>query len=131
MLFEYQLPTSCEELYDITTQIQNAIDKSNVASGIAVVYCIHTTAGLTISENSDPDVKHDILMGLNKAYPKCDDYKHVENNSVAYLKATTMGSSIMIIIENSKPLLGTWQSVYFCEFDQPRERKFYIKILAS
>ena len=131
MLFEYKLSTPKENFYNITPQIREAVAKSGVISGIAVVYCPHTTAGITINENADPDVVHDLLIGLNKAFPDRSEFRHDEGNSTAHLKASTMGSSATIIIESGKPLLGIWQGVYFCEFDPPRSRTFYVKVLGD
>jgi len=129
MLFEYRLSAPRENLYDITAQVRDAITKSGVASGVAVVFCSHTTAGITINENADPDVVHDLLLGLGKAFPDRSEFRHGEGNSAAHLKASTVGASETIIIENGKPLLGTWQGIYFCEFDPPRERKFFVKVM--
>jgi len=130
MLFDYQLSTSREDFYNITPQIREAVAKSGVTDGIAVVFCPHTTAGITINENADPDVVHDLLIGLNKAFPDRNEFHHCEGNSAAHLKASAIGSSVTVIINNGTPVLGTWQGVYFCEFDPPRNRKFHIKILA-
>jgi len=129
MLYEYQLSTSDEDFYDITPQVREAVDKSGVTDGIAVVYCPHTTAGVTINENADSDVLHDLLMGLNLAFPNRVGFRHGEGNSAAHLKASAIGSSVAVIIDRSKLVLGTWQGIYFCEFDPPRRRKFYIKVI--
>jgi len=129
MLFEYKLSAPREDFYDITPQVRESVSKSGLADGIAVVYCPHTTAGITINENADPDVVRDILMGLDRAFPDRPEFRHAEGNSAAHLKASAMGSGATIIIEKGKPLLGTWQGIYFCEFDQPRNRKLYVKIL--
>ena len=129
MLFEYNLSTPREDFYNITAQVREAVTKSGITSGIAVVYCPHTTAGITINENADPDVVHDLLIGLNKAFPDRAEFRHGEDNSTAHLKASAIGSSATIVIENGKLVLGTWQSLYFCEFDPPRNRKFYVKVL--
>lgn len=129
MLFDYTLSAQRENLYNITTHVREAITKSGVESGIAVVYCPHTTAGITINENADPDVVHDLLIGLSKAFPDRAEFRHGEGNSAAHLKASAVGSSVTVIIENGKPLLGTWQGIYFCEFDPPRNRKFSVKVL--
>ena len=129
MLFEYNLSTPREDFYNITAQVREAVTKSGIASGIAVVYCPHTTAGITINENADPDVVHDLLIGLNKAFPDRTEFRHGEGNSTAHLKASAIGSSATVLIENGKLVLGTWQSLYFCEFDPPRNRKFYVKVL--
>jgi secondary thiamine-phosphate synthase enzyme len=129
MLYEYQLSAQREDFYNITTQVREAVTKSGVTKGVAVVYCPHTTAGITINENADPDVVHDLLIGLENAFPDCSKFRHGEGNSSAHLKASAMGSSVTVVIENGKLVLGTWQSVYFTEFDPPRNRKFYVKIL--
>jgi secondary thiamine-phosphate synthase enzyme len=129
MLYEYTLSAQSEDFYNITSQVREAITKSGVKSGIAVVFCPHTTAVITINENADPTVVHDLLLGLNKAFPDRAEFRHGEGNSAAHLKASAMGSSATVIIENGKLLLGTWQGIYFCEFDPPRNRKFYVKVL--
>ena len=129
MIFEYKLSTPREDFYDITPQVRDAIAKSDVTDGIAVVYCPHTTAGITINENADPDVVHDLLLGLAKAFPNRPEFTHGEGNSAAHLKASAMGASVTVIIDGGKPVLGTWQGIYFCEFDSPRNRKFYVKVL--
>ena len=129
MIFEFKLSTPKENFYDITAQVREAITKSGKKDGIAVVFCPHTTAGITINENSDPDVVHDMLFGLAKAYPDRPDFQHDEGNSSAHLKASSIGSSETIIISDGKPMLGIWQSLYFCEFDPPRERRFFVKVI--
>ena len=129
MLIEYTLSAQREDFYNVTPQVREAVAKSGIMNGIAVVYCPHTTAGITINENADPDVVHDLLIGLNKAFPDRTEFRHGEGNSAAHLKASAMGSSATVIIENGKMVLGTWQSLYFCEFDPPRNRKFYVKVL--
>ena len=126
---EYKLSTPREEFYNITAQVREAITKSGIVEGIAIVYCPHTTAGITINENADPDVVHDMLLGLGKAFPNRAEFLHGEGNSVAHLKASSVGSSVTVIISGGKPVLGTWQGIYFCEFDPPRNRKFYVKVL--
>lgn len=118
-----------QEFIDITHVIQEEVTKSNVTDGIAVVFIPHTTAGVTINENADPDVVRDILYGLNKTFPEENGYLHMEGNSHAHIKSSLMGSSCNVIIENGKLKLGTWQSIYFCEFDGPRNRTFYVKIV--
>jgi len=131
MSFEYSMHTPREGFYDITWQVQEAVAKSGVSSGIAVVYCPHTTAGITINENADPDVKSDLLIGFGKAFPDRPEFRHCEGNSAAHLKASAIGSSATLIIENNKLLLGMWQSVYFCEFDPPRNRKYTVKVMGA
>ena len=129
MLFEYSLSAQHESFYNITYKVREAVSKSDITDGIAVVYCPHTTAGITINENADPDVVYDLLLGLRKAFPVHAGFRHGEGNSAAHLKASAVGSSVTIIIENGKLMLGTWQGIYFCEFDPPRSRIFYVKIL--
>jgi secondary thiamine-phosphate synthase enzyme len=131
MLYEYTLSAPREDFYTITPQVREAVTKSGVTSGIAVVYCPHTTAGITINENADPDVVRDLLVGLNKAFPDRPEFRHAEGNSAAHLKASAMGSSATVIIESGRLVLGTWQGIYFCEFDPPRSRKFYVKVTGA
>ena len=131
MLYKYTLSTHQEDFYNITPQVSEAVVKSSITSGIAVVYCPHTTAGITINENADPDVVHDLLLGLDKAFSDRSEFLHAEGNSAAHLKASAMGSGTTVIIEKGKPLLGTWQGVYFCEFDPPRNRSFYVKVMGT
>jgi len=131
MIYEYNLSTPHENLYNITTQVREAVAKSGIADGIAVVFCPHTTAGITINENADPDVVHDILLGLEKAYPDLRGFRHCEGNSSAHLKASTVGASETIIVKDGKTVLGTWQGIYFCEFDPPRTRRFIVKIIGA
>ena len=129
MLYEYSLSSPREDFYNITPQVREAVSKSGVESGVAVVFCPHTTAGITINENADPDVVHDLIIGLDKTFPDRTEFRHGEGNSAAHLKASAMGSSVTVIIENGKLLFGTWQGIYFCEFDPPRNRKFYVKVV--
>jgi len=131
MLYEYSLSAPREDFYNITPQLLEAVAKSGVTSGHAIVYCPHTTAGITINENADPDVVRDLLLGLRAAFPDRREFRHSEGNSVAHLKASAMGSSATVIIEGGRPLLGTWQGVYFCEFDPPRQRRFYVKVVGD
>ena len=131
MFFEYSLSTPREDFYNITPQVREAVSKSGIMDGIAIIFCPHTTAGITINENADPDVVHDLLIGLNKAYPDRAEFRHGEGNSAAHLKASAIGSSVTVIINGGKPVLGTWQGVYFCEFDPPRQRKYIIKMVSG
>jgi secondary thiamine-phosphate synthase enzyme len=131
MLYDYTLSAQWENFYNITSEVREAVAKSGVTNGIAVVFCPHTTAGITINENADPDVVHDLLIGLDKAFPDRPEFRHGEGNSSAHLKASAMGSSATIIIENGKLLLGTWQGIYFTEFDPPRNRKFNVKVICD
>ncbi|PXV62713.1 secondary thiamine-phosphate synthase enzyme [Halanaerobium congolense] len=116
------------ELIDVTTQIQNAIKETELESGLLQIHIPHTTAAVTINENADPDVKSDIKKEINKIIPFDDNYAHLEGNSAAHIKSSLFGVDQNIIIENKKLLLGTWQGIYFCEFDGPRTRKIYLKI---
>lgn len=121
--------TKPQELINITSLIVEEISKKNVQDGIAVVFIPHTTAGITINENADPDVVFDILSDLNKVFPEKKEHRHFEGNSHAHIKASLCGSSVTTIIENGRLKLGTWQGIYFCEFDGPRNRNVYIKII--
>jgi len=118
------------EFIDITHKIQNAVNESKIKSGICQIYVPHTTAGITINENADPSVARDIQMELNKVIPFDDNYHHLEGNAAAHIKASVIGASTSVIIEDGRVCLGTWQGVYFCEFDGPRHRKVWLKILA-
>jgi secondary thiamine-phosphate synthase enzyme len=130
--FEYSISTGKgEEFINITHLVEKAIRDSDIQNGIAVVFCPHTTAGVTINENADPDVVHDIIKALDRAFPVNGDYRHVEGNSHAHIKASCMGASCYVIISNGRPVLGTWQGVYFCEFDGPRRRKVYISCIGA
>ena len=131
MYQEFNLSTPKEDLYNITQQVKQAISASAVKNGIAVVFSPHTTAGITINENADPDVVHDMLLGMAKAYPDRPEFRHGEGNSSAHLKASAIGSSVTIIIANGNPALGTWQGIYFCEFDPPRNRKFFVQVIGT
>lgn len=117
------------ELLDITHLVQEAVAKSAAKSGICCVYVPHTTAGITINENADPSVRKDIIKELNRTIPFEDNYSHTEGNSAAHIKASLIGFSQNIFFENKKLVLGTWQGVYFCEFDGPRNRRIYVKII--
>lgn len=119
------------EMLDITAQVAAAIHDSGVGAGIVTLFVPHTTAAVTINENADPDVQRDMLMELNKLVPFEDGYRHLEGNSAAHLKSSLVGTSETIIIDNGKLQLGTWQGIYFCEFDGPRQRQLILKIAAG
>jgi secondary thiamine-phosphate synthase enzyme len=121
---------SREELQDLTALIQEVVRDSGIKSGICCVYVPHTTAGVTINENADPSVKSDMLMALRTCIPDSLPYTHSEGNSPAHVKASLMGPSVQIIIEEGRLNLGTWQGIYFCEFDGPRTRRLHIKCIA-
>jgi len=129
MIYEYRLSAPRADFYNITPEVREAVAKSGVQDGIVVVYCPHTTAGITINENADPDVVRDLLLGLDKAFPDRDEFRHAEGNSSAHLKASAVGSSATVIVNEGKLVLGTWQGIYFCEFDPPRERRFFVKAM--
>jgi len=114
---------------DITSQVENVVRKSGVKSGICYVFVPHTTAGVTINENADPDVVKDIIMELNKIVPLKDNYLHAEGNSAAHIKSSIIGCSQEVIIEENSLKLGTWQSLFFCEFDGPRTRSVWVKVM--
>ena len=131
MLFDFRLDTPAEGLVDITNEVSEAVKESGVYEGIFVIYCPHTTAAITINENADPDVKTDFVMGMGKSFPDLAQFRHAEGNSDAHIKSSTVGASETVIISKGKLLLGTWQDIYFCEFDGPRTRKFYVKIMGD
>ena len=116
------------ELIDITSEIQNLVRSSSIKEGFCMLYVPHTTAAVTINESADPSVKSDILMILNKIIPWEAGYRHLEGNSPAHIKSTIVGASELIAIENEKLVLGTWQGIFFCEFDGPRNRKVNVHL---
>lgn len=130
-LFKHSIEINPRQtMVNITPCIKEDIKSSNVKNGIVVVYCPHTTAGITINENADPDVVRDLIYGFEKVYSTIDsNYKHFEGNSHAHLKSSTIGASQTLILNNGNLILGRWQDIYFCEFDGPRDRTFYVKIL--
>ena len=117
------------EFIDITEEVIKSISESSVKEGICILYVPHTTAGITINEGADASVKRDILTALNKLIPFEGDYQHLEGNSAAHIKSTLTGVSLTLIIQDGRPVLGTWQSVYFCEYDGPRHRKVLVNII--
>ncbi len=119
------------EMIDVTGRVREAIRDSGVRSGLAVVFVPHTTAAVTINENADPDVVGDMLMELNKIVPLDDHYRHAEGNSAAHLKSSLFGASETLIVEQGAPVLGTWQGLYFCEFDGPRRRQLHIRVIGA
>ncbi|MDY6855518.1 MAG: secondary thiamine-phosphate synthase enzyme YjbQ [Thermodesulfobacteriota bacterium] len=117
------------EMIDITSYVLKAVSESKVTDGICSIFVPHTTSAVTINENADPSVPQDIVMQLNKVIPHNDNYRHAEGNSDAHIKTSLIGSSETIIVEGGRLVLGTWQSLFFCEFDGPRARKFYVKVI--
>lgn len=128
-LYTYEIQTNkVQEFINIDSYVMDAVSKSTVKDGRILIFCTHTTAGITINENADPDVVIDMIMALNKTFPINGDYKHYEGNSHAHLKSSFVGVDQNLIIHDGKPILGIWQSAYFCEFDGPRKRMIYIQI---
>lgn len=119
------------EMLDITAQVAAAIHDCGVGAGLVTLFVPHTTAAVTINENADPDVQRDMLMELSKLVPFEDGYRHLEGNSAAHLKSSLIGASETIIIDNGTLQLGTWQGIYFCEFDGPRRRQIYLMVSAG
>lgn len=131
MIKEISLKTrSRVEIIDITAAVQKTVGEMNVKEGICLIYTPHTTAAITINENADPDVPRDIIAALDKAVPLSAGYRHSEGNSAAHVKSSLVGASELVIVENGSLVLGTWQSIFFCEFDGPRTRKFMVKTLS-
>lgn len=117
------------ELVDITAQVRQAVETAGVQTGLCMVYVPHTTAAVTINESADPSVKGDILKVLNQMVPWEADYRHLEGNSAAHIKTTLVGASELIAIEQGRLVLGTWQGIFFCEFDGPRNRKVHVRLM--
>ena len=118
------------QFVDITADVEDMIRKNGFGSGLCMVYVPHTTAAVTINESADPSVKSDILMVLNDVIPWQAQYRHLEGNSPAHIKSTLVGASELIIVENGRLVLGTWQGLFFCEFDGPRTRKVMLKFMS-
>lgn len=133
MLYTLPISTSKRDaMRDITRDVSSLITQSGVKEGIVVIYCPHTTAGIAINENADPDVKHDVIMRLDEVYPwEHPKYRHMEGNTASHLKSITTGPSQTVIIQEGRMLLGRWQGIYFCEFDGPRKREYMVKIIAG
>ncbi len=115
------------ELIDITEKVRQAVSKAKVKEGVCFIFCPHTTAGLTVNENADPSVKKDIINALNKMVPASAGYAHSEGNADSHIKSSILGSSLTVLVEDSKLALGTWQGIYFCESDGPRAREVWVK----
>ncbi|SFI09452.1 secondary thiamine-phosphate synthase enzyme [Tindallia magadiensis] len=129
MIKTLTLQTEDEQFYDITQKVEEAVRESGIQEGICILFCPHTTAAITINENADADVTKDILLGLRKAFPSRTEFRHMEGNSDAHLKASCIGTSETLVVKKGRLLLGTWQGVYFCEFDGPRQRTYYVKVM--
>jgi len=122
---------SSTEMVNITSQVQNELGKTEIKNGICTVFVPHTTAGITINEGADPDVADDMIMEINKIVPLQDGYKHAEGNSAAHVKTTLFGSSVQVPVENGRLSLGTWQAIFLCEFDGPRNRRVAVQVLGK
>lgn len=129
MLFKYDLKTDKNGFYNVSDKVRESIEKSKVTEGICVVYCPHTTAGITINENADEYVARDVNLALEAVFPKMEEFLHDEGNSNCHVKSSVIGASQTLIISQGKPVFGVWQDVYFTEFDAPRTRNFYVKII--
>ncbi|MDO6450515.1 secondary thiamine-phosphate synthase enzyme YjbQ [Oceanobacillus profundus] len=130
MLRKFTIHTNEKQSFtNLDHYLEEALTESNVQDGIMLIFCPHTTAAITINENADPDVKTDLKLGLDETFPNKQEYIHMEGNSDGHMKSSVVGASETLIISDGQPILGTWQSVYFCEFDGPRERHFYVKIM--
>jgi secondary thiamine-phosphate synthase enzyme len=122
---------SREAVLDLTAAVAAVVSASGVAEGFCVVFVPHTTAGVTVNENADPDVREDLLAGLRRAVPEGLAYRHGEGNSPAHIKASLVGSSVTVVVEGGRLRLGTWQGIQFCEFDGPRARKVWVQVVGS
>ncbi len=120
-----------QSFHDITADVQTAVSRSGVQDGICFIVCPHTTAGLTINENCDADVRHDLGLGLDVVSPQRAEYRHGEGNSPAHIKSSLVGASQFVIVARGKLVLGTWQGIYLAEFDGPRRRKVLVKVMAG
>ncbi|MFH0872589.1 MAG: secondary thiamine-phosphate synthase enzyme YjbQ [bacterium] len=119
------------EMVDITEKVERAISEEEIAEGVCYLFVPHTTAGITINEGADPSVRQDILKELDQVIPQEDDYRHTEGNAAAHIKASLVGSSVVVFLQGGKLCLGTWQSLYLCEFDGPRRREVWMRIIRS
>ena len=129
---QIQVKTSRQvEFLDITGRVEAAVKKSGISSGVCIVFVPHTTAGVTINENADPNVIRDIIKELDTIVPLDDNYTHGEGNSAAHIKSSLMGCSQQVMVEEGRLVLGTWQSVFFCEFDGPRSRSVWVKVMGE
>ena len=124
--------TTRNEFIEITDRVQHAVDAAGIQEGLCVVYCPHTTAAITVNENADPDVVHDMLLYLNKSIPQHQPgFRHAEQNSDSHIKASLVGPSVTLIVSGGKVVLGRWQGVYFCEFDGPRTRRVQVQVVSA
>lgn len=131
MQYIYLETSQRDEMIDITGELRRLIASAGFDEGLALVYCPHTTAGLTINEAADPMVKADLLTWLNGLATWKNNYRHAEGNSAAHFKASAMGASVSVLVEKGQPVLGRWQGIFFCEFDGPRNRRLLVKLMAG
>ncbi len=130
MIHELSVATELRiQLLEITGEVNQVVSSSGIKEGLAILFVPHTTAAVTINENADPDVATDMVASLNGLVPQENNYRHLEGNSAAHIKSSLIGTGEQLIIRNGKLLLGTWQGIYFCEFDGPRSRKLQIKLI--
>jgi secondary thiamine-phosphate synthase enzyme len=129
VMYKFNLSTDKEAFYTITDSVREAVEKSGVKEGICVVYCPHTTAAITINENADEWVAKDVILATKTAFPRLEGFRHDEGNSDGHVKSTVYGASETLIITEGKIVLGKWQDIYFAEFDPPRSRNYYVKII--
>lgn len=128
--FSVKTSSRCE-LIDISRKVRECLNKNSIKEGFCIVFCPHTTGAITINENADPAVQRDIIHKLDLVYPYSDNYTHMEGNSAAHIKSSLTGASETIIITNGELVLGTWQGIFFCEFDGPRNRKVHVQIIGA
>lgn len=127
----FELETPAYGFVDITARVKQVVRESGIDEGLCVVFCPHTTAAITINENADPDVVHDLKLALEEIFPDRRDFRHAEGNSAAHLKSSAIGASETLLVSNGSLTLGTWQGIYFCEFDGPRHRKVYVQVVGE
>ena len=132
MMQTFQVRTLTQtEFIDVTRSVQEAVRQTGVGDGICIIFIPHTTAAVMINENADPSVAQDMIMELNKIVPFKDHYRHTEGNSPSHIKASLLGCSQIVLVESGKLVLGTWQGIFFCEFDGPRDRKVHVKVISD
>ncbi len=127
----FEIETGRRQFVPITEAVRGAVAESAVQEGLCLVYCPHTTAAITVNENADPDVAADLIMALEETFPDRPAFRHLEGNSAAHLKAACVGESVTIPVAGGRLQLGRWQGIYFCEFDGPRRRQFYVQLTGS
>jgi len=119
------------EMINVTNHLKKVVAEAGIQEGILVAHVMHTTAGITINENADPDVVHDLLWQLDKISPDSRDFRHAEGNSDAHVKSSLLGNSVTVPVSQGRLVLGTWQGIYFCEFDGPRQRQLVVRVLGE